>query len=266
MLLFILFFAITAVAFPITIVEPTKEEVENNYYAGTVGPGQVLLIAIDKQVFTGGRFGKGGYYDKAYVTSLPKGWKAENSKVFDNPLQVYITVPEHAKEGNYSLTINLEDLDNAELLGNKSINVTITVSKDVIDAELKKTSYVIGPKQPLRLNAIITNKGNAGDIFIIEVQTQRETKKKEVFIPAKQIAEISQEISFPGKGVEKVNIAFYSKHAPNEIREEKNITVIVQGNFFEDLGASGTGVLLLFIPFQPLYNLSYLIYAMLTTI
>ena len=45
-------------AVSVNIVHPTKTVVNDTYYAGIVGPGQVLLIAIDKKVDVGGRFGK----------------------------------------------------------------------------------------------------------------------------------------------------------------------------------------------------------------
>ncbi|MEM4295245.1 MAG: hypothetical protein QXI89_01445 [Candidatus Anstonellales archaeon] len=253
--------AFSSISFSITIVEPTKQEVDNSYYAGFVGPGQVLSIAIDKRVETGGRFGKGGYYDKAYALKLPDGWTSEQSKIFDNPLQVFITVPENAKEGNYSFLIQLEDLDNAELLGNKTINITVTITKDVMDMEIKKLNYIIAPKQPLRLSTIISNKGNAGDIFVIDIKTSREIKRKEVFIPANSISEVVNELSFPAKGKELIEVNVYSKHAPSAISKSKRINVQIEGNFFEDLGAAGNGVLLLFIPFQPVYDISYLIYS-----
>jgi|GEM_PF-5987463 len=248
----------------INIVQPTKESVDNSYYAGIVGPGQVLLIAIDKKVETGGRFNKGGYYDKAYAINLPKGWNAEPSKIFDNPLHVYITVPQDAEEGLYSFLIQLEDLDNAELLGNKTINITVRVSKDIFDFSLKKKLYVTGPKQPLRIVANINNKGSASDIFVFEIATENEIRKKEVFVPLKSNIDVIEELSFDAKGKEKLKVSVYLKQSPYSIKKVDSIDVLVEGNFFEDLGASGTGVLLLFIPFQPIYNILYLIYSILS--
>ena len=179
-------------------------------------------------------------------------------------MHVYITIPQDAEERDYSFLIQIEDLDNAELLGNKTINVTVTVSKDIFDFSLKKKFYTTAPKQPLRIVANIHNKGSASDIFVFEISTEKEIRRREVFVPLTSNVEVIEEISFDAKGREKLKVSVYLKHSQQHMREEDEIDVLIEGNFFDDLGASGKGVLLLFIPFQPIYDIFYIIYSLLS--
>ncbi|RME79396.1 MAG: hypothetical protein D6769_02655, partial [Methanobacteriota archaeon] len=216
--------------------------------------------SINKYVYQGGRFGKGGSYDMAKATKLPVSWTSKESKLFDNPLQVKVMSPQDAEEGNYTFSIVLSDWENAELLGNFTFNVVVTITNDVVDSSLDKRVYAVGPDQPLRLVSTIYNKGNVGDVYVVKATVDGMEKTKEVFVPPNSLASTAFEFSFSDKDTYNGELIVESKHSP-AISSTNNFTVVVEGTLFEDAGATGKGSLLLFLPFQPIYDVLYLIYS-----
>ena len=247
----------------VSIVAPVNAVVNKNatVYVGKVGPGQPLIVSIDKYISQGGRFGKGGSYDVAKPLDTPHGWTIKQSKLFDNPLQVMLIAPEDAQEGNYTFSIMLSDWDNAELLGNFTFNVEVTITKDVMDSSLQKTLYRVGPNQPIRVVATIYNKGNVGDVYKAEATLDGVTQTREVFVPPNSISNVVFEFSLSDKDTYKGVVNVVSKHS-SSIASSSDFTVVVEGTLFEDAGATGKGSLLLFVPFQPVYDILYLIYSL----
>ena len=253
---------LTSVSFSATVIEPVKSEVSqgSNIYVGDVGPGQPFSVSILKRVYEGGRFGKGGYFDRAVVSNLPEGWSAKDSKIFDDPLQVRIVPAEDAEEGNYTFTITLVDVDNAELLGNLSFNVTVSINKDVMAVYVDRKVFRSGPSQPFRVVVNVWNKANIGDVFVAKANIGGIVKEKEVFIPAKKYGTVVFEFTLKDEDVYRGTLEVRSKHSAS-IRAEESFTAYIEGSFFEDIGASGRGVLLLYYPFQPIYDIAYLLYS-----
>ena len=120
---FVAFMLVLSLGFSINLVSPAISNLENGDVIdlGTIGPGQTVYIQIDPTVTEGGIHGIGGRYDEAIAENLPRGWRFERSKLYQDPLQVTITADPDAPEGNYTAIVTVIDENNGELLGNISL-------------------------------------------------------------------------------------------------------------------------------------------------
>ncbi len=254
LLLITSFFAAT-----VEIIKPLGTHVEDNgtIYIGKIGPGQPVAIDILKRVEGYSKKGYGNY-DRAFVTEIPEGWMSKDSKLFDNPMEVVVTAPENASEGNYSFKISLYDWEHIEALPNFTINAIVSVTEDIFSADVPKSVYVVGPKQPARVRVFVFNKGNIGSVFIVKMKLPDKEEVKEVFVPAGHSAHIIFETEFEDENVYDGYIEVEPEYCPR-LKKLYPLHFTVVGSFLGDLQASGRGILLLFVPFQPIYDLAYLV-------
>ncbi len=248
--------------YTLTIIQPIEVTIHSGQTlnVGAVGPGQPLSIDIAREVNEGGPFGKGGGFDKAYVEKVPEGWSAKNSRLFDDPLEVVVTPSEEAKEGNYSFIVRLEDWENAEKLGNTTFKINLYVTHDIYDVYLRKELYTVGPNQPIRIPLIIYNKGNLGTVFNITLKLDKTTQVKRLYVPPKHVGETTFELSLKDEDVYNGEIDVTPEYT-NTLKKTLPFAVEVKGTFRDDLKAGGEGVLLLFVPFQPIYDFAYIVYS-----
>ncbi len=155
--------------FSLQMIEPFNTTVHNGdiFEFGYMGPGQTFSISINPKVTSGGIQNLGGYYDLAYITNIPYGWKTKKSDLYGNPLFVTLTSPQNAKNGEYIFYVNVVDEGDKEKLGNITFKGKIKITRDVFDVKIKKEKQYL-TKKPARLYITVINKVNTGDVFIVK--------------------------------------------------------------------------------------------------
>lgn len=253
-------FLLFPLLFSIQIVSPLIKEISENdtVYIGKIGPGQTIAVEIYPKVFEGGKFGRGGNYDYAYAWALPPKWKSNPSKIYGNPLQVSITSPPDAEEGNYTIEIDVEDEGNGELLGVFEFFVVIEITHDNLALSIEPKKQTVGIDQPAVFMITIENKVDSGDIFIISSKGVPGWEfSKPVYVPPMSKKIITYEIVYGEEELFAGKIYAQSQSSP-AIKEEVGFAVDVHSDFLSDCKAANHGTLL-FSPFEGLiYSLAAL--------
>lgn len=230
----------------VRVISPVQTEVENHdvVYLGEIGPGQTIEIQINPRVDQGGILGKGGYYDIAKATDLPSGWSSEASKLYGNPLQVTLTAPSGAREGEYSSEITVIDEMNGEELGNITFTVAVNITWDVLGMDVSPAIQTVGPGQPAKFTITIYNKGAASDAFEVSAHGARQWEfKKAVFVPAKSSKMIFYEIAGKEEETYKSQVSIVSL-ASDKIHQERNVTLNIRPDLISDCKATNHGTLI----------------------
>lgn len=255
------FLLLLSLSFSITVVAPVTQNVSEGdiIELGTIGPGQTVSILIDPIVTTGGIYGIGGTYDMAVASDLPRGWNAEKSKLYQNPLQVTITADPDAPEGDYTAKVTVIDEYDGEKLGNVTFTVKVRITWDVMDFDVSPTYRSVGPGQPARFSILITNKGSTSDVFEVSATGPKKWEfKKPVFIPAKTTKIVNYEIVGDEEETYRATIKVVSLASSN-IAGEQNVTMFVRSDLLGDYRATNNGVIVFPIFEAPIYAVAGLI-------
>ena len=256
-----IFLLLLSLSFSITVISPVTQDVSEGDIIdlGTIGPGQTVSILVDPIVTTGGIYDIGGTYDMAVAHDLPRGWIAEGSKLYQNPLQVPITADPNTSEGNYSAKVTVIDEYNGEELGNVTFTVKVRITWDVMDFDVSPTYRSVGPGQPARFSITIINKGSTSDVFEVSAIGPKKWEfKKPVFVPAMSTKTASYEIVGYEEETYRTTIKVVSLASSN-IAGEKNVTIFVHSNLLGDFKATNNGVIIFPIFEMPIYALAGLI-------
>lgn len=262
----VLLFALIALlavplSFSIQTIEPVAMEVADGgtIDLGVMGPGQTMPLVIHPIVYNGGKFGKGGRYDIAIVTEVPKGWKGENSKLYGKPLQVGISAAKNAPDGTYYAKIVVSDENNGELLGNITITAKIRITRDIMESSVTPKTASVGPGQPAKFLITIRNKGTASDLYVVSSEgVKRWAFRKYVHMPplstktiAYEVTENEEESYYPTiKVVSNSSVVISAEH---------NVSFTVSSNLLYDYKATNYGVLI-FPTFElPIFGLAGLL-------
>ena len=215
-----------------------------SYDLGTMGPGQAMSVQIERAETTGGKYGTGGYYDFANASQLPPGWSVAPSKLYENPLQIVIISGANAREGSYTMPITLYDENNGEGLGNKTFLASIYIDNNVLGlTKASGTSYA-GENQPVRFAMKLQNKGNAGDIFVIEGVSFNQKIVRELYVAPTSETLVPFEFVYQGSGQQTVNFTAYSKNSPTNLRKSLSYPVTIRNTLQADLKSIGYGVVI----------------------
>ncbi|MEW6748517.1 MAG: hypothetical protein AB1295_02315 [Candidatus Micrarchaeota archaeon] len=257
------FMLMLSLSFSMNLVSPAVNDLADGDHIdlGTIGPGQTVYIQIDPSVSEGGIHGIGGRYDEALATDLPRGWKSEGSKLYQDPLQVTITADQDAPEGDYIAVVTVIDEGNGEELGNVSFNVKVHITWDVMDFDVSPAYKVTGPGQPARFSISVTNKGSTSDVFQVSTTgAKRWEFVKPVFVPAKTTKKFYYEIVGEEEEYYSSTVKVVSLASPN-IADEKNVTLLVESNLLGDYRATNNGVVVFPIFEAPIHATAGLIAA-----
>lgn len=255
------FFVLMAPLFALQVVEPVVKEISegDTIFLGTIGPGQTISIGIHPKVYTGGKFGEGGRYDYATVTSVPTGWKGKNSKLYGDPLQVEITADKNAPEGEYIAEIAVQDEDNGEKLGEVKFKVKIKIIHDVLDVNVAPSTMTVGPGQPARFAITITNKGTASDVFNVKTEgVERWIFEKPVLVPRMSSKTIVYEITEKEEETYLPKISVISTSSPL-IHKEQSVVFKVYPDLLNDFKATNHGIMIFPIFEAPIYSIAGLL-------
>lgn len=226
---------------------------------GAIGPGQTVSLDLNPIVKTGGTFGQGGQYDRAYVSDLPANWKTVDSKLYQNPLHLSITADPDAKDGDYFATANVIDENNGENLPLIKFKVKVKITHNVLGFEISPLSQRTGPGQPARFDLTIENKGSTGDVFEISANGPKQWAfKQQIYVPSHSSKTVIYEIV--GEEEEKFETTLrVVSLASDQISAEKSVSIDVRSDLIGDYKATNHGTMLFPVFESPIYALAGLI-------
>jgi len=240
------FIAIASAA-SIEAINPRYAVVEDNqtYTIKSIGPGQTFAFAVNPIVTTGGMFGAGGRWDYMTVTNYPNGWKAKDSKLYGDPLQIEVTAASNAKDGNYQLLATVFDEGNKEGIGDRvNVILEVEVQQDIFDMDIDVDKQKVSTGQPAIFKITVTNKGEANDVFDVSAKGVAGWDfKKHIYVAAGSQKTVEYEIVGNEEAVMKPVISVTSASSPY-ITKSRQVEVAVETNLLSDFKAANAGVLL----------------------
>lgn len=225
-----------------------------NITLGKVGPGEsfYILASADTQNKSGAIVNIG--WDTLNATQLPNGWSAQASPLYENPMKMKITVAPNTQPGTYKMTIKAVNVGNESKLGNLTFSAYINVTDDVFNTEVTPTVLVAGPGQPANIKVIINNTGASDDPFLINAYGLPAWN-----VPFEVIASHSGTSSYvypvymDEPGVYNFNLTINSTTSPL-IRHTYHIQLTTQASVINDFSATGEGVVLSPVIYEPAYS------------
>lgn len=225
---------------------------------GKVGPGESFYVLASAA--TANQTGKviNIGWDTLEATNLPSGWSAEPSPLYENPMKMKITVAPNAQNGTYSIVLTAVNVGNYSRLGNLTIYTYINVTPNVFTSNVTPTKLVAGVGQPINLNLWINNTGASDDPFLINAYGLPAWN-----VPVKVIAAHSTKndylypIFMNEPGVYSFNLTINATTS-QLIRKSYPVQLVVQASVINDYGATGQGVPLSPIIYEPAYALMLL--------
>ena len=253
---FLALMAAASCTFAISVLAPVTTQVGqgSEIAIGNVGPGQTFFIIADPKLTEGGKYGTGGAYDLMSASSLPMDWVSAPSKLYADPLQVDITVPKDAADGEYLVGMTLWDEAGAGGLGqNVTFYARVSVTREVMDMRVEPAHLSVGAGQPARYIITIVNRGVANDVFSVGSTGVRNWEfQRSVYIPASFSKTLTYEVAGDEEADYSVKIAARSASS-DRISAEVPVSLRVNTDLYSDYKAINKGVLLFPMAEAPVY-------------
>ncbi len=270
-LAFLAFFSLPAYASQLNVISPVQQTLilpEHVLDLGVIGPGQTVEVVTERGsgVIASESQTKGeALWDQLFVVreSLPLGWKAEDSKLFEKPFHAFVTASQTAEDREYSF--QLKAIDQYEGAIEKVFNAKVRISKDLLEQSISQTRYVTGVGLPAVIQIKLKNKSSASDLFELKASGVsggwKETRR--VFVRFNDEVTIPYEILPSEQGefavaIEAVSLSSALVNAKNDV------TLIAVSSIEQDLKALNKGLLLFPTVEQVVYSalslVSYLVY------
>ncbi len=247
----LLFFASAAFAVQLNIVSPVKQTLvvkEDVLDLGVVGPGQTVEVVADRGsgVISEQSQTKGeALWDQIFVErdTLPQGWSAEDSKLFEKTFHAFITAAKNAPDGEYSFKVRA--IDQYEGAGEKTFSVKATVSKDVLEESVSTEFASTGVGLPAAYMVKLKNKSSASDVFEVNANGLPGSWKepRRVFIRFNDEVTIPYEILPSDQGEFPFSIDAVSLSSPL-IASKSPARIQVYSSLEQDLRSLPKGILL----------------------
>jgi hypothetical protein len=250
------FAALLSCAFAAGVLAPVSAQVGQGsaITIGNVGPGQTFSIVVNPKETAGGAYGTGGAYDQLFANYLPLGWESVPSKIYATPLQVDITVPKDAQDGDYTVGLMLWDEAGDKGLGaDVEFSAKVTVTHDVMDMTVSPTSISTGAGQPAIYSIAIANKGMANDVFVVGSTGVRTWEfRRSIYIPSQTTKTLNYELV--GDEEADYDVKIWARSSSSDrISAEVPVELRVSTDLLSDLKALNKGVLLFPSAEAPLY-------------
>jgi hypothetical protein len=261
LLVALLLFSSIAFASQLKVTSPAEQTLvvgEDVLDLGVIGPGQTVEIIADRgagEIAKDSQTKGEALWDKLMVVreTLPFGWKAEDSKLYESPFRAFVTTSPTAEDGEYSF--QLRAMDQYEGVLEKTFNAKVLVSKDLLETSVSPSSVTTGVGLPAVFQIKLKNKSSASDVFQINATgvpgEWRETRR--VFVPFHSEVEVPYEILANEQGEFKLSIRTVSLSS-DLISSKQDVTLITQSSLVEDLKALKRGLLLFPTAEQAVYS------------
>ncbi len=263
-LLFIL--ALSAVALGVsatylTVEGPVSALLYNNgtLNLGKVGPGEsfYVLASAETANMSGTIVNIG--WDKLEAIKLPSGWSAQASPLYENPMKMKITVDPTAKNGTYEMVLRAVNVGNYSKLGNLTFTAYINVTPDVLSTSVAPLNISAGLGQPVNLQIVINNTGASDDPFLVNATgLPAWNSPTEVIATHSTSNTYLYPIFVDEPGIYHFNLTINSTTSPL-IHKAYSITLIARSSLINDFTATGQGVVLSPIIYEPAYAVMLLL-------
>ncbi|MCX6767466.1 MAG: hypothetical protein NTY90_01915 [Candidatus Micrarchaeota archaeon] len=258
----LLSFSALAAASHVVVSSPVRIEMVANDSSvvdlGTVGPGQKVEVSVARS--TGELhpyYGKEKLWDRLAVVSdsLPAGWEAVDSLVYEDPLKAFVIVGKNAPDGEY--VFQLTAVDELEGTAPQTISAKVTVSRDVLGFEALTPVVTAGGGQPAIYSFRLSNTGSASDVFEISVSSglpSRWTFSKQFFVPWNSSVEAQYEVVSEEYGRFPIRFKAVSLSS-SEISKEAQAELVSESSLYLEARATSHGILLFPSVEQAVYSL-----------
>lgn len=215
---------------------------------GVVGPGQKIEIVVERASGEDARgitYKKEALWDKLFVASefLPLGWVQEDAKWYETPMRAFVTVAKDAVDGEYFFVIRA--FDEYEGVAPLEVRCRVTVSRELLEAELLEKTISVGVDQPALYFLRLKNKSSASDAFQVTVVGLPSTVsvEKKVFLRHNSEEIIPIELMEGERG--EYSLLFLAKSLSSDsINAGDSGLIIVFSSLLNDMKAVGNGILL----------------------
>ena len=247
--------AIGAGATYLTVEGPVSGLLYNNgtINLGKIGPGESFyVLASATTANQSGSIVNIGW-DELQAVRLPPGWTSEASPLYQNPMKMKITVAPYAANGTYNLTLMAVNVGNYSKLGNLTLTASINVTPSVFAPSVAPSSVTTGVGQPTNLKIVINNTGASDDPFVINVQgLPAWDQPAEVISTHDSATSYLYPVFVDEPGVYNFNLTINSTTSPL-LHESFPITMTAQSSLINDFSATGQGVVLSPVIYEPAY-------------
>jgi hypothetical protein len=230
-----------------------------NITLGKVGPGEsfYILASATTQNQSGAIINI--VWDKLQAVSLPAGWSSQPSPLYENPMKMKITVAPNTQQGSYKLLIRAVNIGNYSKLGNLTFNAYITVSNDVFSSKVSPQSLAAGIGEPVNVKVTINNTGASDDPFMINAYgLPAWNVRTEVIASHSSASTYFYPVFVNEPGVYKFNLTINSTTS-SVLSNTYPMEIVVQASVLNDFSATGQGVVLSPIIYEPAYAFMLLI-------
>ncbi len=252
----------SANAMYLRIIGPVNGTLYNNgsIYLGKVGPGESFyVLASAETTNVSGKLINIGW-DTLEGVTLPSGWYAQASPLYENPMKMKITVANNTKSGEYLLVLRAVNIGNYSKLGNLTINAYVNVTPDVLNVTIRPKILEVGVGQPGNLYITINNTGISDDPFIINAYNLPAWNlPEEVIALHGRSTTFTYPIYINEPGVYTFNLTVYSITSSSIIRSSYRISLIAKATLLNEFSAVGQGAVLSPVIYEPAYAIMYLI-------
>ena len=220
---------------------------------GKVGPGESFYVLASAATTnaSGSEINIG--WDTLKAVSLPDGWSAQASPLYENPMKLKITVAPTAATGNYTMVLQAVNIGNYSRLGNLTINARIEVTLDVLDTNVLPGKLLAGVGQPVNLNVYMNNTGASDDPFIIEATGLPVLNAPyEVIAKHGSVSRFLYPVFVNEPGVYPFNLTINSTTSPL-IHKTYKEELVVQSSVLNDYSATGQGLVISPLIYEPSY-------------
>lgn len=264
LLLFLLAFSFilsSASAMYLTVEAPVPGVLYNNNTVnfGKVGPGESFYVQASPATTNQSGVMVSLGWDTLQAVSLPNGWTAQASPLYENPMKMKINVPPTAANGTYTLTLRAVNVGNYSKLGNLTFTAYINVTPNVFTSNVTPLSLTAGVGEPVNINIVINNTGASDDPFMINAYGLPAWNAPAEVIALHSTANTYLYPVFENEpGVYHFNLTINSTTSPL-IHQTYAITLTARAGLINDFSATGEGVVLSPIIYEPAYAFMLLI-------
>ncbi len=215
---------------------------------GVVGPGQKLELIAERNT---GEDAKGLTYknealwDRLVVVpeSLPPGWSNEDSKWYESPMHLFVTVDKNTADGLY--TFSARTIDEYEGARPLTVIFSVQVSRELLELEVVEKNSLVGVEQPAVYIFILRNKSSASDVFEVTQSGLPNAKPvvKKIQVPHNSQEAVSFELLQKEQGDYSVSFTATSLSSPL-ISASTSDVLSVKSTLWNDMRAVSHGMLL----------------------
>jgi hypothetical protein len=263
-LLFLLAFSFvlsTVSATYLSVEAPVSGVLHNNdtINFGKVGPGESFYVLASPATTNQSGVMISLGWDTLQAITLPGGWSAQASPLYENPMKMKINVAPAAANGTYTLVLRAVNVGNYSKLGNLTFTAYINVTPNVFNSNVTPVNLTAGVGEPANIKITINNTGASDDPFLINAYGLPAWDS-----PAEVIALHSTANSYlypvfeNEPGVYHFNLTINSTTSPL-IHQTYAVTLTARASLINDFSATGQGVVLSPIIYEPAYAVMLLL-------